>query len=414
MKKKEQGAWIVNHTKKLKFFESTDFEDIELAGKAGIFLSNLAASDQESTLSKEKVSEIAKVSNLKKTEIETVKSVLKSNNLIDTSASGDLTVIGVTSSTVLAHTSDIFQNNNPSSLQKAALELSNNVSELPKDERQLKEYISDSFKLAAEENSVLFAQAEEAGLIDFEQLDIGQKLYFNGNLFKRDASKKVAAVLGSLKSAEIAKIQTIDQELNQNGCVSHQKAKQILGEQLLEKLNAIGMYDYNEITNSTENTVLLTKPSAFSKFGNPFEEDAFDLAKAFVSSLYYGMNHSDTSRGKIWGLKLLMRKLIAGEEVGPADAIGEDYKMLELHQVVQLRYVRGNMYSMRLLKKDVGILALQVLEEGSATDSTIITALQSGSVTGYTGPEQKRQFGRKKQLPTVKKDIANILRTFRQ
>lgn len=41
---KTEGAWLISHTKKLLDIRETSvFEDIELAGKCGMFLSNLAA-----------------------------------------------------------------------------------------------------------------------------------------------------------------------------------------------------------------------------------------------------------------------------------------------------------------------------------------------------------------------------------
>ncbi len=46
-----------------------------------------------------------------------------------------------------------------------------------------------------------------------------------------------------------------------------------------------------------------------------------------------------------------MRKLVNGFEVGPATAIGEDYRLLELKRVIQLRDAGNNRYFMKLLKK---------------------------------------------------------------
>lgn len=40
----------------------------------------------------------------------------------------------------------------------------------------------------------------------------------------------------------------------------------------------------------------LTKPSSFSKYSSSDVDDAFDLAKAFVSSLTYGMTKSSHSK----------------------------------------------------------------------------------------------------------------------
>ena len=54
MENRTEGAWIIHHAKKLQEVTSaSDFEDIQLAGKCGLLLSSLAASEQESVLNKE-------------------------------------------------------------------------------------------------------------------------------------------------------------------------------------------------------------------------------------------------------------------------------------------------------------------------------------------------------------------------
>ena len=69
------------------------------------------------------------------------------------------------------------------------------------------------------------------------------------------------------------------------------------------------------------------------------------------------------------------------------------------------------------LKKDVGELAIQVLEFGDATEQSIKSStVYSGSVTNYIGPEQKRSVNRKNQNKQSKKSVAETLtalRTFR-
>lgn len=416
MEKRTEGAWLINHTKKLlDVRDANEFEDIELAGKCGVFLSNLAASDEQSEINEDKVNAIAKVSNIKKTEIETIKKQLKEARLIDTGQNGSISVLGLTTSTVLSHTADIFSNCNPSNYQKAALDLAENVSDLPKGEQILFEYISDTYKLSKNESTDFFSQAEDIGFVDYEKLDDNSKFYFNGNLFKREGVAKTNAVLSSLGGEDSRKIIELDHLLSSQGCITLERAKIVLGDQLLSKLQSIGMYDFNEVSNATETKVFVTKPSAFSKYGNPFEEDALDLAKAFVSSLYYGMNYSAPGRGKITMLKALLRKLVNGNEVGPATAIGEDYKLLELKRVIQLRREpNSTRYHMRLLKKDIGALAMQVLEFGDTTEQTIVGSnIYSGSVTNYVGPEHKRNVNRKKQNIQSKKSVAELLRTFR-
>lgn len=415
MEKRTEGAWLINHTRKLLGNNSShDFEDIELAGKCGMFLSNLAASDEQSDLNSTKVNAIAKVSNVKLIELDSIKKKLSDARLIEAASNGAISVLGITTSSVLQHTSDIFINQRPSNFQRAALEISDNISDLPKDEKILQEYISDSYSLSKSETDELFAQSEEWGFVDYEKLDDNSKFYFNGNLFKRDSVEKTHAVLSSLKGDERTKINELDTLLTTKGCITIDTAIKILGAQLLAKLQSIGMYDFNEVSNSAESKTFVTKPSAFSKYGNPFEEDALDLAKAFVSSLYYGMTFSYRGRGKINLLKILMTKLVEGRTIGPATAIGEDYKLLELQRVIQLTQEPGsNMYYMRLLKKDIGILAMQVLEFGDTTEQTVVSSIYSGSVTNYSGPERIRNSSRRQQSEHSKKSVAELIRTFR-
>ncbi|OXA95027.1 hypothetical protein B0A75_19480 [Flavobacterium oncorhynchi] len=418
MEKRTEGAWIINHTKKIQDVTSAnDFGDLEIAGKCGLFLSNLAASDSNSTLTKAKVEAIARSANIKKVEIETIKSTLKDFHLIDVSSSGDISVIGVTTAGVLGHTANIFDNSSPDNFQRASLELANYSSDKPVNEKLLKEFISDSFLLDTTANQDLFNQSEEIGLIDYEIVD-SQKTYFNGNLFKRNDIEKTTKILSSLTPDESRKVNELDAILTKEGCVTQDLAISILGNVLMSKLQAIAMYDFNEVSNDRHSKVFLTKPSSFSKFGNPFEDDALDMAKSFIASLIYGMKISTSGRGRIEGhdmLKHTLRKLLRGEKVGPCTAIGQDYKILELSRVIELQHSRGNLYYMKLLKFDIGQLALNVLVNGDlAEESTLdMIPLSSASASIYTGPEKNRMKIRTKKDTSKNINVGDLLRTMR-
>lgn len=417
MEKRTSGAWILHHTKKLQdVTNSQAFDDIELAGKCGLFLSNLAASDEQSNLSRTKTEAIADAINInKRLELPIITKTLSDAQLIDVSKSGDISVLGITTSNVLNHTSDIFTTSTSDNFQKAALELSNYISDKPIKEKELKEYISDIHHLDLVKNNQLFELAEEISLVDFEDFD-SEKTYFNGNLFKRDSIEKTTKVLESLKADDSRKIKELDLKLEKEGCVDFDTAQKIIGANLLNKLQSIGKYDFNEVSNSQHSKIFLTTPSAFSKFGNPFEEDALDMAKAFISSLYYGMKLSSSNRGKIQDQIMLhntVKKLLRGEKVGPCTAIGEDYRLLELNRVVQLEKSIGSRYYMRLLKNDIGRLALSVLERGDiAEEITVPHKIQSSSVTNYIGPEKNRMKVRLKKN-TSGNNLGELLRTLR-
>lgn len=418
MEKRTEGAWIIHHAKKINNFQDTsDFGEIEIAGKCGIFLSNLAASDEESTLDKHKVAAIATASNIKPIELAAVKAALQDAQLIETSKGGGLSVLGITSSSVLSHTADLFNDVTTDNFQKASLELANIISEKPLGELFLREYISDNYKLDTAKTERLFNQAEDKSLIDFEVLEKKDKVYFNGNLFRKEDIAKTNKILSSLQPEDVKKVSELDNILSNEGCVLLDTATTILGTQLLEKFQSIGMYDFNEVSNDKHTTFFLTKPSSFSKFGNPFEDDALDLAKSFIASLFYGMKLSHDRRGRIKGNAMLvntLKKLLRGEWVGPCTAIGQDYQILEINRVVKLEPSSRGMYHMRLLKMDVGRLALDVLQKGDlAEESTLELNIGSSNVSSYSGPEENRVKTRKKKKGNVKLDIGDLLRTIR-
>ncbi len=417
MEKRTEGAWIIHHTKKIQeVTRATDFEDIELAGKCGLFLSSLAASNQESILENKKVIAIAQATNIKKIELDAIKKTLSNAHLIDVSNNGEVSVLGITTSNVLSHTSDIFNKSTADNFQRASIELANNISDKPKDEKSLKEFISDSYKLDKKQNESLFNQAEDIGLIDFEDLE-GNKIYFNGNLFKKDSIAKTQKVLSSLSAEDSRKVVELNNSLTNQGCVTLETAKKILGNVLLSKLQSIAMYDFNEVSNNIHSKIFLTKPSAFSKFGNPFEDDALDLAKAFLASLIYGLKISVSERGRSKDFSMLqntLRKLLRGEKVGPCTAIGQDYQVLELNRVIQLEYSHNGMYNMELLKFDIGQLALDVLQKGDlAEKSTLEGSINSSNASNYNGPEKNRMKTRAKKETSKNTNISNLLKTMR-
>lgn len=417
MENRTKGAWIIHHAKKLQGFTATsNFEDIDLAGKCGLFLSSLAASDETSTLNLEKVNAISDSLNLsKRLELPTIKDILQEAQLIDVSKGGDISVLGITTSNVLDHTSQIF-NEHSDSYQQASLELTNYSSDKPRTETLLKEYISDTYQLDSKTNLKLFQQSEEIGIVDFEDLG-GEKTYFNGNLFKRNSIEKVSKVLSSLNNSDAIRVNELNEMISKEGCVTYEIADKILGQNLLEKLQAIAMYDFNEVSNDRHSRVFLTKPSSFAKFGNPFEDDALDMAKAFISSLIYGLKVSSSSRGRIQDNTMLvntLKKLLRGESVGPCTAIGKDYQVLELNRVIELTHSRGDMYYMKLLKYDIARLALDVMEKGDLTENTTFgSTITSSAVSNYTGPEENRTKVRRKKKNSPQINIAELLRTMR-
>jgi hypothetical protein len=409
--KKTTGAWLVHHANKLaNYNQSAEFENVRLAGRSGVLLSALSSNDQ-STLSNDQVKALAIASQINTTfELPIIIEHLAAHKLIDKSASG-IGVLGLTTETVLKHTTDIFTEKAPTPFELASIDLAEVCSTEPTSGSDLSGFISDSYGIAGGEANRLLIEAETYGFTDAEEVQKGERVFFNGNLFRKDELKKIDGVLSSLNAVERQHVQEVDGLLKARGCILLQEAQKVLGETLLKKLSSIGMYDVNIVSNAKENTAFITRPSAFSKFGNASVADAFDLAKALVASLSYGIHRSTPGRGRIRMIEALMKKLIRGQSVGPATAIGQDYKVLEMKNVVAVEH-QGTMFSMRLLKREVGVLALQLLTEGDASEQSLPN-FPGAAVTKYTSPEETRSRVRMRQRELKEKEVGSILQALR-
>lgn len=416
MDKKTQGSWLIHHTNKLQGVTNQNgYENTFLAGKAGILLSAIS-SDNELTINSDRLNVLAKAASINTTfELPKLVDVLQQHKLVDKSKGG-LAVLGVTTGTTLERTADIFEALSPNATEAAALVFAERASSSPVLAKDVQADIADHYKLSSSNVTQLFFEAEKIGFVDAEKLGGQETLYFNGNLFRRDTTRKIKAVLDSLSIADQAKLNELTDTLRRSACVSVDQAKILLGETLFQKITAIGLFDVNVVSNSVEDVAFMTLPSAFCKYSNSMVEDAFDLAKAFVSSITYGMTKSAYERGQIQMVGALLSALVRGESVGPVRAIAEDYKILELKGVVEVKKGSKNGRSgpmLTLLKKEVGELALQAIRQGDVSEHSL-NALPSAAVTLYSGPEANREKIRRNQAansPTATNDMVSILRT---
>lgn len=407
------GAWLIHHGKKIFGAQnaSASYSTIDIAAKSGVLLSRMAASEQFD-LSREVVETLGRAGGLStKTDLPICLRQLEERKVIDIAANGSVSVLGVGSRGALSHTAAIFESNNPEPHERAALRLGELVSDQPNYESHVGEKISDEFSLTKEVSSDLLKQAVQIGFVDTDG-DKSKPLLFNGNLFRRDSAAKTLKVLDSLTPAEKSAFISFKDRLNEYGAIHISEVRAALGDLLLSKLRAAAVIDENIVSNETGDHSYVTAPGAFHTFNNPMLDDAFDHAKALVAALSYGMTLSAATRGSIWGVKLLLNKLISGGRVGPAPAIGRDYRALELERVVQI-IPSGSSYYMKLLKREVGEIALQVLDHGKATGDAG-AELPGMRVAGYTAPETARQrFRALKEVQPTQGQMRGLLSSVR-
>jgi len=412
--KENKGAWVIHHGRKLVLDVNgpAEFPAINEAAKAATLLTKLGQTDQ-ATVSKTEVKAIAVASGIDpRLELSALLHILERKRLIDQSTD-DISILGVTTRGSLRHATDIYQEAEPNPYEEASITLAEIASETPVRRTDVSERIGDVHKLTNDQVKDFLDRAEGIGFVDKEG-DGSDCLLFNGNLFRKGSVAKTQKVLASLSSSEQKLVAEVAEQLSKNGCLNVLHVEKILSKTLLEKLVAAAVYDLNVVANEQGNHIYVTSPAAFHKFVNPMVDDCFDMAKSLVAALTYGMASRPYSQGRIGDLSALVGKLISGGEVGPTTSIGYDYRVLEVNGVVKirrdLRY--ADRYYLRLLKKEVGQLALHVLTKGNANAQSLAD-LPSAPMMGYVGPEESRTSIRKSQSSLSKQATRDVLEAVR-
>jgi hypothetical protein len=398
MEARTKGAWLLAQSKSLDAFSGAGaarLENIAYSGKVGRLYNLLRRQSDETntfTLSSQTVNFACQLNGIDKPARQVGLQILKDAGRIDVAKDGSIAVLGATTRAVLEATVEIFEEQGPSAAELAILDLSERVSAKPSKRSEAEEYISDTHKLSRADSEALVELSKKTALID-EEGDRGHGILFNSHVFRDGQyARKAYMILEHLNVDERARLSEVQDKLSQRGALYEMEVQNILGSDLYRRLISVGLFDRMEISNSTESVGYVASPNDFQKFGRPFEEDPIDDAKALVASLTYGQTRSSQARGQITMPEALIKALVRGDELaaraGGIRAIGEDYRELEARQVVEVIEKRPGRFTMRLLKKDVGELALTIVRGGAAAQEAIL--LDGSPARSFKGPDTTR------------------------
>lgn len=178
MDKKIKGSWLIHHTNKLQSVNNQPtYEKTSLSGKSGILLSAIS-SNAESQIDTARLNVLATAANISTLfELPILLNVLKERELIDVSAGG-IAVLGVTTSAVLQHTADIFDSQDATPQEKAAIVLAEQASIEPVRPQEISTELGDLFELDNSEIAQLLQDSEQIGFVDFEKLGPSESLLY--------------------------------------------------------------------------------------------------------------------------------------------------------------------------------------------------------------------------------------------
>src|SRR5437763_1878654 len=120
---RSKGAWVVHHGQKTAATVNgaAEFPALDAAGKAASLLSQLAASDQVA-INKPRVDALAKAAGLNpRIELPELLKMLERRRVIAISTGGGVEVLGLTSAATVQHAANIFEEQEPSSEERASI-----------------------------------------------------------------------------------------------------------------------------------------------------------------------------------------------------------------------------------------------------------------------------------------------------
>lgn len=417
MEKKTKGAWLLAQSKSLDGYSGAGaarLENVSYSGRIGRLYNLLRRhSDHANTfvISKQIVDNACQLNGIDKSSRQVGLQVLKDAGRVDVAKDGSIAVLGATTQAVLEATAEIFEEQKPSADEEAIIDLSERVSGKPVKRAEAEEFIADTHKLKKEDAASLVDLSKSTALID-EEGERGHGILFNSHTFHDGKyAEKAHRVLEQLKTDERSRLTEVQGKLSRHGALYDADVEKMLGANLYKRLISVGLFDRMEVSNSTESVGYVASPNDFQKYGRPFEEDPIDDAKALIASLTYGQTRSSSRRGQITMPEALIRALVRGDELaaraGGIRAIGEDYRELEARQVVEVTETSSGRYTMHLLKKDVGELALTIVKGGAASQEAVL--MDGSPARAFKGPHTSRTEVRAKNDVTDKRFVHDTL-----
>ena len=426
MDKLTKGTWIVNtvkhlaelkqNTTELSFFEAT-----EQSGKAGAFLGRLVADKQEIVnINSAKI--FARQSSISPAELKTYLDFLKREEKIDYNTDEfdrpkEIEVYCFSGREAIETVSALYDKLEPQDEEQASLLGLNETFTLPRYPKELKEYLQKQG--VSEECATTTIKLQETfGLVKSSGEGTETVLYneysFNGD------PHRVAKALSALKGSDREMVQELQRLIAETPGFLHENIPSIIKPEIVQMMEGVGLLDGVTVQSPIGSATFFTTPQLRGQGLGSFSlsEDVFHKAKVLLSCLRFGQTKSTWGRGKISTLEKMLNiinKLLRGQWVGPATAIGQDYALLEIDGVIQTRPASPYGFEMKLRQYEVGELVRQMITYNKvALDAEgNIGDLLNYQPTGCIIPETRKNIILAKSTAPVESMRNKLLLTLR-
>lgn len=364
--KLKTGYWSIATQKHLKNYKADsthmdEFDSLNVAGKAGRLLGILRGN--KNIDNKKKLEKMASSVGILRTELyRTVLPELEkaSDGQIEIvrNVAGDIIRVDeyvFSQNNALEISGQIFENLNPTAIERIAVETMDATKRIPYLESELKQNLSS---LGFNEKDVELACSLQVHFNLIQKLKKGREPIFSNEYIWGSNHQKIAYAVANL---QLNKKQTLKEiiDIIQNYQGYPLEKLPPVDNDLIFLAKKIGMINPTSIVSRRG----LEKHFGFS--ANLFEtspnygDDIMDDVKLFLASIRFGENY--TEHTTIFSPERFLSYFIKFKKVGPHSANGTDYTLLEERGIIKVEKAHGDKYFMVLLRDDIAREALKVI-----------------------------------------------------
>ncbi len=300
--------------------------------------------------------------------------------------------VGVTAP-ILEQTVSVFEAMNPTELEWCVVESVDVAAWAPLAQSDHLEYLTiQGFSEEVSTSALAATRATSLNQVA-QSASLGEGVIYNAYVWSTEAVP-VAGFLKSLPSAERAALLGVCEAVMDKPGIPVQSISGATPN-LVRAARKVGLVQSAKVIStrgSGDSQTFLFSPILDAQIALSGGTESLHERKLFVAHIMYGHQMASATTGRIGDPIALVNALLRNGQVGPANSIGTDYKLLEAAGIVRVTSSANGRPILEMIKQDVVRDGFGQLKALFAPESSLVfgAAGGAGPAKGFRTPEQDR------------------------
>lgn len=360
------GYWSIATQKHLTKYKADsanldEFDSLSLSGKAGRLLGVIRGSRSLDKI--KKVEKMASSIGIGKAELHRIilpELVKASNGQVEIRKNSTGEILGVeeyifSQNNALAIAGQVFENVNPSNIERITIETMDETKRIPYLESELYNELSSR---GFGEKEIGLACALQVNFKLIEKISRGKEAIYSNEYIWGPNHEKIAHAIAGLQLDKKQSLKHVIDIIQTTQGIPLEKLPPVSGE-LMMLAQKVGIIDPTTIITSNGVKKQFGFSSRLLSDETPYGDDILDDVKLFLASIRFGENYTQYST--INNPAKFISYFLRNGTIGPHSANGTDYTLLEERGIVRAEQSHSNRYYLHLVREDVAKEALRII-----------------------------------------------------